>query len=449
MKPAEAARRVWAIVPAAGRGVRFAGSDPNALPKQYTPLLGATVLEYALRALLAESRVHAVVVALAADDPHWAPIAAKLASRKLLTTVGGANRQDSVANGLEFLAPRAAPDDWVLVHDAARPCLGARDLGALLDAVGVRAADEAGSAGPVSAPVSGHAPGASAGAGAPVSADASGASGAARAPPAPPAAGAVLAAAVVDTMKRELGGRVTTVDRGGLWRALTPQIFAFAQLRRALQEARSAGVAVTDEAQAVERLGWQPVLVQGSPFNVKVTTADDLAVAARVLRMTEETPMRIGQGVDVHAFGEGDHVMLGGVRIAHAKGIVAHSDGDVVIHALCDALLGAMGDGDIGQHFPDTDPRYRGADSRVFLRVVAQRMRAAGLQLVNADITVLAEAPRLAAHRGAMAANLAEDLGVSARLINVKATTTERLGFIGRGEGLAALASVLLGPIGL
>jgi len=473
MKPAEAARRVWAIVPAAGRGVRFAGSDPNALPKQYTPLLGATVLEYALRALLAESRVHAVVVALAADDPHWAPIAAKLASRKLLTTVGGANRQDSVANGLEFLAPRAAPDDWVLVHDAARPCLGARDLGALLDAVGVRAAAEAGSAGALSAPVSGHASGASGGAGAPVSADAWGASGgagtlvsadasgasggvdalvstdASGAARGSPPAGAVLAAAVVDTMKRELGARVTTVDRGGLWRALTPQIFAFAQLRRALREAASAGVAVTDEAQAVERLGLQPVLVQGSPFNVKVTTADDLAVAARVLRMTEETPMRIGQGVDVHAFGEGDHVMLGGVRISHAKGIVAHSDGDVVIHALCDALLGAMGDGDIGQHFPDTDPRYRGADSRVFLRVVAQRMRAAGLQLVNADITVLAEAPRLAAHRGAMAANLAEDLGVSARHINVKATTTERLGFIGRGEGLAALASVLLGPVGI
>ena len=154
--------------------------------------------------------------------------------------------------------------------------------------------------------------------------------------------------------------------------------------------------------------------------------------------------MRIGQGVDVHAFGAGDHVVLGGVRIAHAQGIIAHSDGDVVIHALCDALLGAMGDGDIGQHFPDSDPRYRGADSRVFLRVVAERMKSAGLQLVNADITVLAEAPRIAAHRGAMAANLAQDLRVAAAAINIKATTTERLGFIGRGEGVAAMASVLL-----
>ena len=154
--------------------------------------------------------------------------------------------------------------------------------------------------------------------------------------------------------------------------------------------------------------------------------------------------MRIGSGTDVHAFGPGDFVMLGGVRVPYSRGVIAHSDGDVVIHALCDALLGAMGDGDIGQHFPDSDPRYRGADSRVFLRVVAERMAAAGLHLVNADITVLAEAPRIGAHRGAMSANLAADLQVSPESINIKATTTERLGFIGRKEGLAAMASVLL-----
>jgi 2-C-methyl-D-erythritol 2,4-cyclodiphosphate synthase len=154
--------------------------------------------------------------------------------------------------------------------------------------------------------------------------------------------------------------------------------------------------------------------------------------------------MRIGQGFDVHAFGEGDHVMLGGVKIPHGRGVVAHSDGDVVIHALCDALLGALGEGDIGRHFPDSDPRYRGADSRLFLRTVDEIMRTAGFKLVNADLTVLAEAPRIAAHRDAIAANLAADLKVEARFINVKATTTERMGFIGRGEGLAALACVLL-----
>ena len=154
--------------------------------------------------------------------------------------------------------------------------------------------------------------------------------------------------------------------------------------------------------------------------------------------------MRVGQGFDVHAFGEGDHVMLGGVRIPHGRGVVAHSDGDVVIHALCDAVLGALGEGDIGRHFPESDPRYRGADSRLFLRTVAQMMRSAGFRLVNADLTVLAEAPRIAAHREAIASNLGADLGVEPRFVNIKATTTERMGFIGRGEGLAALASVLL-----
>jgi 2-C-methyl-D-erythritol 4-phosphate cytidylyltransferase / 2-C-methyl-D-erythritol 2,4-cyclodiphosphate synthase len=405
--PALAAPRVWAIVPAAGRGERFTASAPGLGAKQYAPLLGATVLEWSLRALLAEPRVHAVVVALAADDAEWPGVAAKLQSPKLRTTIGGVNRQDTVTNGLDALAEEAAADDWVLVHDAARPCLNATDLGALLDAVGAGAARPAGAAA---------------------------------------SAGAVLAAPVVDTVKRELGDHVATVDRQGLWRALTPQVFAFAELRHALKEASLAGIAVTDEAQAVERLGLRPTLVQGSPFNVKVTRPEDLIVAARVLKMTEDTPMRVGQGFDVHAFGAGDHVVLGGVRIAHPKGVVAHSDGDVVIHALCDAVLGAMGDGDIGQHFPDSDPRYRGADSRVFLRVVAKRMQAAGLKLINADVTVLAEAPRIAAHRAAMAANLSADLGVPAQLINIKATTTERLGFIGRGEGLAALASVLLGP---
>jgi 2-C-methyl-D-erythritol 2,4-cyclodiphosphate synthase/2-C-methyl-D-erythritol 4-phosphate cytidylyltransferase len=405
-----ATRRVWAIVPAAGSGARFAASvqpvssaAATAIPKQYAPLRGATVLEWSLHALLAEPRVHAVVVALAADDAHWPSVAARLQSPKLRSTLGGANRQDSVMNGLEALASQAAADDWVLVHDAARPCLSAADLRALLDAL-----DTAGPAGS--------------------------------------AAGAVLAAPIVDTVKRELGDHVATVDRQGLWRALTPQVFAFAQLRHALKEATLAGIAVTDEAQAIERMGLRPKLVPGSPFNMKITRGADLATAAKVLNLTEGTQMRVGQGFDVHAFGEGDHVVLGGVRIAHSKGVVAHSDGDVVIHALCDAILGALGDGDIGRHFPDSDPQYRGADSRVFLRAVAARMQAAGLKVINADVTVLAEAPRIAAHRAAMAANLSADLGLPAQLINVKATTTERLGFIGRGEGLAALASVLLGP---
>jgi len=400
---ARTARRLWAIVPAAGRGERFASGASPSIPKQYTPLLGCSVLEWSLRALLAEPRIEGIVVVLAAGDTHWAEIARNLDSPKLLTTIGGAHRQDSVMNGLEYLAPTAQADDWILVHDAARPCLGAGDLSALCDALEKNPSSAAANIG-----------------------------------------GVVLAAPIVDTIKRELPNGLETVDRTGLWRALTPQVFAYAALRKALNDAAADKLAVTDEAQAMERLGIRAALVPGSPFNIKVTRAEDLEVAAAILKMGESSQMRIGQGVDVHAFGAGDHVVLGGVRIAHAQGIIAHSDGDVVIHALCDALLGAMGDGDIGQHFPDSDPRYRGADSRVFLRVVAERMKSAGLHLVNADITVLAEAPRIGAHRSAMAANLAQDLQVAATAINIKATTTELLGFVGRREGIAAMASVLL-----
>jgi 2-C-methyl-D-erythritol 2,4-cyclodiphosphate synthase/2-C-methyl-D-erythritol 4-phosphate cytidylyltransferase len=322
---------------------------------------------------------------------------------------GGASRQETVRNGLAALEAKAAASDWVLVHDAARPCLSSADLRRLLDAAG----------------------GASA-------ADGVGAS-----------FGALLAAPIHDTVKRgTVGITEATVDRTGLWRALTPQMFEYGRLRHALDAA--VGGAVTDEAQAMERQGWPSRLVPGSPLNIKVTTRADLELAETILqgakgsRPEESAGVRIGQGFDVHAFGDGDHVVLGGVVIPHAMGVVAHSDGDVVIHALCDAVLGALGQGDIGQHFPDTDPRYRGADSRVFLREVAARMRAAGLELINADVTVLAEAPRIAKHRNAMAENLAADLGAPAGRINIKATTTERLGFIGRGEGLAASAAVLI-----
>jgi len=406
VRPSVAARRVWAVVPAAGRGERFeaaaaATTAAGKLPKQYAPLSGATVLEWSMRSLLNEPRIEGIVLVLSAGDAHGVELAAAMGDARLITAVGGASRQESVLNGLKRLAPLAAPDDWVLVHDAARPCLPPGDVRTLIDAL-----KDGG-------------------------------------------CGAVLAAPIFDTVKRERDGAVSeTVDRRGLWRALTPQVFGFAQLSDALGQAARSGVTVTDEAQAMERLGFRPLLVRGSPFNIKVTRAEDLAVAAGFLTSAEAgkmpSNMRIGQGFDVHAFGDGEHVMLGGVRIAYHRGVVAHSDGDVVIHALCDAVLGALGEGDIGQHFPDSDPRYRGADSRAFLRDVASRMRAAGLRLVNADITVLAEAPRIAAHRTAIAANLAADLGAAARSINVKATTTERLGFLGRGEGLAASAAVLL-----
>jgi len=366
--------------------------------------MGATVIEWSLAALLREPRVEGIILVLAADDTHWATIATSTRSAKVRTTTGGGSRQESVINGLHALEDQAAAEDWILVHDAARPCLTSADLAALIDAV--EAGDDGSGVG---------------------------------------VNGAVLGSPIVDTVKRERDGiAVDTVDREGLWRALTPQVFGFVRLKQALDEVVRLGIVVTDEAQAMERLGLPARLVRGSPFNIKVTRAEDLSMAEAILKRTEKSQMRIGQGFDVHAFGDGDHVMLGGVKIDYPQGVVAHSDGDVVIHALCDAVLGALGDGDIGRHFPDSDLEFRGANSRVFLREVSARMRAAGLTLVNADVTVLAEAPRIAAHRGAMAANLAADLGVSPQLINIKATTTERLGFIGRGEGLAASAAVLL-----
>jgi 2-C-methyl-D-erythritol 4-phosphate cytidylyltransferase/2-C-methyl-D-erythritol 2,4-cyclodiphosphate synthase len=244
-----------------------------------------------------------------------------------------------------------------------------------------------------------------------------------------------------------------TVDRTGLWRALTPQMFRCGALRTALQAAHAAVRIPTDESQALEWQGAHPQLVAGSAANLKVTTAQDLVVAAAILRSRDgadphtsvmEHSMRIGSGFDVHTFGEGDFVMLGGVKVPYARGVIAHSDGDVILHALCDALLGAAGLGDIGQHFRDDDPQWRGADSKGFVRGVLGMLRDRNFAVVNADITVLAEAPRLSRHREEIRRSIAELLAVPPERVNVKATTTEKMGFLGRGEGLAAQAVVLL-----
>jgi 2-C-methyl-D-erythritol 2,4-cyclodiphosphate synthase len=233
--------------------------------------------------------------------------------------------------------------------------------------------------------------------------------------------------------------------REGLWRALTPQMFRLGLLRRAMQEAEDAGREPTDEAQAVEWLGLAPRLIAGNPGNIKITTVADLALAEALLAGGGNAmQMRTGSGFDVHAFGPGEAVMLGGVKIPCKHGVVAHSDGDVLLHALTDALLGAAGLGDIGQHFPDSDPRWRGADSTRFVRHAVQLLAGRGWHVVNADLTLLAEAPRIANHREAIRESIAATLGVATGQVNLKATTTEKLGFVGRGEGLAAQAVVLL-----
>jgi 2-C-methyl-D-erythritol 4-phosphate cytidylyltransferase / 2-C-methyl-D-erythritol 2,4-cyclodiphosphate synthase len=398
--------RYWLIMPAAGSGQRFGEHHP----KQYAEVLGRAVIEWSLAPFADDPRCAGIVIALAAGDRHWARVEQRRSGPRIATTDGGSTRAESVRRALTALTSRAAEADWVLVHDAARPCLPHADLDRLL------------------AECAGH----------PV--------------------GGLLVAPVPDTLKQ--GGTddsvERTVERTGLWRALTPQMFRYGPLCAALDAAFAAGRSPTDESQALEWTGARPARVQGSPTNIKITTPDDLALVRALLVRQRvsgeglrsggavEGTMRIGSGVDVHAFGPGDCVMLGGVRIPHTSGVVAHSDGDVVLHALCDALLGAAGLGDIGQHFRDDDPRWRGADSSGFVRAVLAMLKERALAVANADLTVLAEAPRLGRYRDAMRATIARLLEVSEAQVNIKATTTERIGFLGRGEGLAAQAVVLL-----
>jgi 2-C-methyl-D-erythritol 4-phosphate cytidylyltransferase / 2-C-methyl-D-erythritol 2,4-cyclodiphosphate synthase len=393
--------RYWLVMPAAGAGRRFGGDTP----KQYARLLGRSVIEWALAPFLADPRCAHAVVVIADGDRSWPGIAARLSSDRVSAAAGGVERSESVRRGLAALGQRARADDWVLVHDAARPCLDPNDLERLIAAA------------------CGH------------------------------RSGGLLAARAADTLKEAPPGEAApaaahTLDRSRLWRALTPQMFRFGALCAALDAAHAAGRFPSDEAQALEWQGERPLLIEAAAGNLKLTTGEDLELAAAVLgaraARSGEGAMRIGSGFDVHAFGPGDHLMLGGVRVPHSAGAVAHSDGDVLLHALCDALLGAAGLGDIGQHFADSDPRWRGADSRQFVTTVLELLRERGLRVVNADLTLLAQAPRIAPHAQAIRQAVAALLALPEDCVNVKATTTEGLGFLGRAEGVAAQAVVLL-----
>jgi 2-C-methyl-D-erythritol 4-phosphate cytidylyltransferase/2-C-methyl-D-erythritol 2,4-cyclodiphosphate synthase len=228
-----------------------------------------------------------------------------------------------------------------------------------------------------------------------------------------------------------------TVDRTALWRAQTPQGFHFAAILAAHRAV--AGHDLTDDAAVAERAGMTPLVVAGSEDNLKVTTQTDLAMAERLLAM-RQADVRIGQGFDVHPFGAGDRVWICGVAIPHEKGLSGHSDADVGLHAATDAVLGAIAAGDIGMHFPPSDPRWRGAASEQFLRRAADLVAAQGGAVVAIDVTIICERPRIGPYRAAMVARIAEILGIAPSRVNVKATTTERLGFTGRGEGVAAQA---------
>lgn len=412
--PSLTAPRHWVLIPAAGAGKRMS----SAIPKQYLPLAGRSVIAHTLDLFLRHPRITGLVVIIGDEDEWWPAVAANLAPAKpLWVAEGGAERCHSVLNGLEVLRGHAHPNDWVLVHDAARPCLSDQDLDRLLDQL-------------ANDPV-----------------------------------GGLLAAPVRDTLKQadEAGRVATTVDRSRLWHALTPQMFRLGLLHESLRAALAHGLLVTDEAAALEAAGFSPRLIEGRADNLKITRPEDLALAEFYLakkqsaedrgQEAEKSPApyipppashpsnsghpRIGHGFDVHAFGPGEFITLGGVRIPHVHGLVAHSDGDVLLHALCDALLGAAGLGDIGRHFPDSSAEFKGIDSRILLRRVAALLWAQNLTVGNVDATIVAQAPKMAPHIAAMRAHIAADLRTEPSQVNVKATTTERLGYIGRGEGIA------------
>jgi 2-C-methyl-D-erythritol 4-phosphate cytidylyltransferase/2-C-methyl-D-erythritol 2,4-cyclodiphosphate synthase len=254
-------------------------------------------------------------------------------------------------------------------------------------------------------------------------------------------AGAVPGLPVTDTLKRVDGGRIgATVERAGLYGAQTPQGFRFPEILAAHRAV--AGERLTDDAAVAERAGLAVALVDGAADNIKVTGAEDLERAEGLIAAVGET--RVGSGFDVHRFGPGDHVMLCGLRIDHDRGLIGHSDADVGLHAATDAILGALGAGDLGDHFPPSDPKWSGADSSEFLVFARDLAAARGGRVVHLDLTLICERPRIGPHRAAMIARVAELLAVAAERVSIKATTTEKLGFTGRGEGIAAQATATL-----
>lgn len=373
--------RIAALILAAGSGTRFGAAQP----KQFVALGGVPIVARAARTFAGHGRVARVVLvgpveALAAACPDFP---------KAGIVPGGATRQDSARVGLEALA--ADPPDAVLIHDAARPLVPARVIDAVCDAL-IEEAE------------------------------------------------AVLPALpVTDTLKRAADRIVTgTVPREGLWRVQTPQGFRFTLILAAHRTV--AGQSLTDDGAVAEAAGMTVRLVPGAEENLKVTTPDDLARAEALLG-ARLTP-RVGTGFDVHRFAPGRALMLCGVRVPHALGLAGHSDADVGIHALCDAIYGALAEGDIGTQFPPSDAAWKDADSALFLQHAAGRVSARGGQIAHADITLICERPKIAPHAAAMRERLAALMGIAPTAVSVKATTTERLGFAGRGEGIAAQAAV-------
>lgn len=375
---------IAAIIVAAGRGER-AGAG---VPKQLRQLGSKRVFEWSLHAFSGHERIDQCILVVPAGE---AQTYAALCPPETQIVEGGATRTESVKAGLSACSRDATRS--VLIHDAARPGLTSGVIGALISAL--------------------------------ETADA-----------------AAPALKVTDALKRATDEAVIDVARTDLYRVQTPQAFSFNAISAALENAAD----LVDDLAAIEALGGTVRLIDGDERLGKITYARDLVTLEKLL-MPPTAPPRLGTGFDVHGFEPGDHVMLCGVKIPHTQKLAGHSDADVAWHALTDAVLGAAALGDIGDHFPPSDPQWRGADSSVFLKHAIEIARDAGWQLTSCDITVICEAPKVKPHRDAMRQKTAEVSGLPMDAVSVKATTTEGLGFTGRGEGIAAQASAVLSPI--
>ncbi|WAJ30906.1 bifunctional 2-C-methyl-D-erythritol 4-phosphate cytidylyltransferase/2-C-methyl-D-erythritol 2,4-cyclodiphosphate synthase [Antarcticirhabdus aurantiaca] len=382
--------RIAALIVAAGRGERV--GTPAEGPKQYRLLGGEAMIRRTLRTFREHPAVTTIEIVIHPDDEDLCAEALGRDAESVRISHGGATRQESVRKGLESLA--ATAPDIVLIQDAARPFASPAVIDRTLAAI---------------------------------------ASG----------TGALPTVPLTDTVKEAAGRQVVkTLDRSRLYAAQTPQGFRFEEILAAHRRAAAAdSQTFTDDASIAEWDGLAVRLVEGDPANVKITTAQDLAQARARFGDAPMIDVRTGNGYDVHRLVDGDHVTLCGVRIPHDRALDGHSDADVGLHALTDALLATCGAGDIGDHFPPSDPQWRGAPSRIFVEKAVAVVAAAGGRICNADISLICEAPKIAPHREAMRAAIAEMTGLSLERVSVKATTNETIGFVGRREGIAAIAT--------
>ncbi|WP_339646159.1 bifunctional 2-C-methyl-D-erythritol 4-phosphate cytidylyltransferase/2-C-methyl-D-erythritol 2,4-cyclodiphosphate synthase [uncultured Pelagibacterium sp.] len=381
-------KTIVALVVAAGRGER---AGTIGLPKQYRSVAGKPLLTRTLDALLAVKAIDRVIAVIGAGQEEMFADLGLSDARLAAPVIGGETRQVSVLKGLESLAGQSP--DIVLIHDGARPFVDAALIGNVIAAL----------------------------------ADAD---------------GALPVTLVTDTIKRSLDGKTVggTEDRTQLFAAQTPQGFHFNAIYNAHRRAIEMSDGFTDDAAIAEWAGLSVALAQGNTRNIKITLPDDFERAERMMTEGQTMETRVGSGYDVHAFAEGDAVVLGNIAIPHTARLKGHSDADVVLHALADAIYGALADGDIGKHFPPGEMKWKDADSSIFLEHASELVRQRGGRLVHMDATIICEHPKIGPHVWAMRARIAEIARVSVDRVAIKATTSERLGFTGREEGIAAQA---------